>query len=184
MAPIRSFLLALAAVAVTTPAALAQENDAVLADMVEAWVEEQVPDYPEVVKAYGAECLTPVVLSMVGDAQQTLVDAGGMEAGLAELEVNDPDTLLEYLPPLQECIQTVIVGGDIIAPWVDAEWGDAPDEEKDEATACFMAAVQPLSDEAKNIIYLGEDFEAGAETLLEESPDMAEGLEDALEACD
>lgn len=176
-------MLAFSAFALAAPAVQAQDNTALVPDLIEAWVEEQVPEYTDAVKDYGAGCLIPVIASLPEDALATIVAAGAMEPGLTALDESDPETMAALVPSLQRCIETVLLGGESISPWVDDEWGDAPDEEKADVTSCFLAAVEPLDSDAKGLIFEAEDFESGAEALLEQLPDLA-GFEDALEACD
>ncbi len=171
-------LAAAAAASLFATAAFAQATDDELTALVAAWVGGEGGYSEGIFRDYGIACLLPGVIAMPDAAKAMLVQAGGMEAGLTQMEEEDPNTLNAFLPLVQECVETLIIGEQI------QEWAmiELPDE-VEAATVCFMDVVRPLDTDAKQIIVLGEDFEDGIEALLEERPELAD-LENQLEACD
>ena len=184
MSPIRSLLIAASALAATVSASSAQEEVPAIEGIIAAWVEEQVPDFAPVVKDYGTACLISVIAQYPDEAIQTIVDSGGMEAGLAAIDADDPAMIEPYFDSMQDCVEAVVVGGQMIWSWVVDEYRGDPVEELEAMTVCFMSAVEPLSSEAKGLILQGLDFEDGAELVLQDAPEQAVGFEDQLEACD
>lgn len=173
-------LALLAAISISVSTAFAQATDAELTALIDAWVGgEGGYEVGTTLHAYGVSCLLPGVQAMPDSAKALLVEADGMEPGLATMEDDDPDTLAAFLPLVQECVETLILGERIEA-WAMEELPETVAI----VTVCMMDAVRPLTSEAKQIIVLGEDFEAGAGELIEQRPDLAGDLDDLLEACD
>lgn len=172
-------LTLVAAISISVSTAFAQANDAELATLIGAWVGGEGGYAEGTLYDYGVACLLPGVQAMPDTAKALLVEAGDMEAGLTTMETDDPTALTEFLPLVQECVETLIVG-ERIEDWATEELPDIVGI----VTVCMMDAIRPLSSEAKQIIVLGEDFEAGAGDLIEQRPDLAGDLDDLLEACD
>lgn len=171
-------LAAAAAATLFVTSAFAQATDDELTALLAAWVGGEGGYDEGIFRDYGIACLLPGVLAMPDAAKATLVEAGGMEAGLTQIETADPETLNIFLPLVQECVETLIIGEQIQA-WATIELPD----EVETVTVCMMDAIRPLDTDAKQIIVLGEDFEDGIEALLEERTDLAD-LENQIEACD
>lgn len=173
-------LALVAVISMSVSTAFAQAADAELTALIDAWVGGE-GGYAEgtTLHGYGVACLLPGVQAMPDTAKALLVETGEMEAGLTAIDADDPDTLAAFLPLVQECVETLILGERIEA-WAMEELPETVGI----VTVCMMDAVRPLPSEAKQIIVLGEDFEAGAEDLMEERPDLAGDLGDLLEACD
>ncbi|MHA1559843.1 MAG: hypothetical protein ACTSWI_04125 [Alphaproteobacteria bacterium] len=172
-------LALVAAISISASTAFAQATDAELTALLDAWVGGEGGYAEGTLHAYGIACLLPGLQTMPDTAKALLVGADGMEAGLTAMDADDPATLAGFLPLLQECVETLIIGERIEA-WATEELPD----EVGVVTVCMMDAVRPLPSEAKLIIVEGEDFEAGAEDLLEQRPDLAGDLDQLLEACD
>jgi hypothetical protein len=172
-------LTLVAAISISVSTAFAQATNAELTALIGAWVGGEGGYAEGTLHDYGVACLLPGVQAMPDTAKALLIEADGMEAGLATIEADDPTTLTEFLPLVQECVETLIVGERIEA-WATEELHEIVGI----VTVCMMDAVRPLPSEAKQIIVLGEDFEAGAEDLIEQRPDLAGDLDDLLEACD
>jgi hypothetical protein len=183
VAKFRRFFIAIAATAFASAAAFAQSTiDDQIGALVDAWLNDYGGDFSPVVQEYGAQCITPNVVALPESAKQTIVGAGGMEDGLTALETADPDTLTAFLPTLQQCVDTMYVGEQIWA-WVVDYYPLVGDDDHAVKATCLMNAVQPLPSEAKQIIFAGDDFQAGAQTLMLERPDLAVNLDGVLTAC-
>ena len=172
-------LALVAAISISASTAFAQATDAELTALLDAWVGGEGGYAEGTLHSYGVACLLPGIQAMPDTAKALLVEGDGMEAGLAAMDADDPTTLAEFLPLVQECVETLIVGERIEA-WATEELPETVGI----VTVCMMDAVRPLTSEAKQIIVLGEDFEDGAEDLLEQRPDLAGDLDQLLEACD
>lgn len=160
----------------------AQSAAAQIVGLVQAWLEEEATDFPTIVREYGVACIAPLVVAMPEPAQLVIIDAGGIEDGLSALEAEDPEAVDALMPELQLCVETMLVGGQIW-PWVQAEGRNGPLEVQTVIAICLMEAIRPLSTEAKQIIFLGADFEDGTEILIETRPDLAGDLDARLEFC-
>jgi hypothetical protein len=171
-------LTLVAAISISVSTTFAQANDAELTALISAWVGGQGGYAEGTLHDYGVACLLPGVLAMPDTAKALLAEADDMEAGLTAIETDEPTTLTEFLPLVQECVETLIVGERIEA-WATEELPEIAGI----VTICMMDAILPLPSEAKQIIVLGDDFEAGAEDLIEQRPDLAGDLDQLLEAC-
>lgn len=161
--------------------AFAQTVDPLIAPLVAAWIDEGAGDFSDVVKAYGNECLAPVISALPEPARQAIIAAGGIEAGVTALQATDPATVATLLPGMQECIETMFVGEQIVA-FVAAE-GPADAEAQRIAAFCYMDAVRALPTEAKQAIVGATDFETGARGVVATGGEVGTGLNTRLEAC-
>lgn len=180
---IKHFPAALFAAALLATPAAAQNPDDIMPELVAIWIDNQMPGLSPAVSEYGNGCITPIALALPDRAKRAIATAGDMQRGIDEVERAGPDDLEVFLPALQVCVETLFVG-EQISWWVAAEYDDEDAETQASRIACFIAAVEPLSTEAKQYLFTAADFEEGVELLLEEDPDLAPGFEDAVEACD
>lgn len=175
-------LLAVAMGATLASPTMAQPVDPQIAALVEAWVAEEGADFSELVRTYGGQCLTPVVSAIPEAPRQAIIAAGGIEAGIAGLQTTDPAAVALLMPGLQECIETLFVGEQVLA-WLETEAGALTPDALQVAAFCYMDAVRPLPTESKQMIVQAEDFEAGAEAVVALGGTVGTELEARLEAC-
>ena len=83
-------LAAAAAVSLFATTAFAQATEDELTALVAAWVGGEGGYSEGIFRDYGIACLLPGVVAMPDTAKATLVEAGGMEAGLTQIEADDP----------------------------------------------------------------------------------------------
>ncbi len=110
------------------------------------------------------------------------MDAGGIEDGLNALQTADPDTLNAFLPGLQECVDTMYLGEQIVA-WVVEYYPLLGDDDRATKAICLMGAVRPLPSEVKQVIYAADDFQAGVQAVLLGRPEGIQNLDSQLAAC-
>lgn len=156
---------ALAGLAIV-PASAQLALNATVIDIVRDWTAST--ELPEPVMAFGEACLLPELTALPEETKQIIIDAGNLDDGVDEADLYDL---------VQACIETMLVGEQIWA-WL----GDEGEADADRA-ACLMEAVRPLPTEGKLTIYQAIDFGVGTRHLIEDRPELAEGLEAALEAC-
>ncbi|MGD9738572.1 MAG: hypothetical protein AB7O56_06840 [Bauldia sp.] len=168
--------------AMLATSAMAQPVDPQIAALVEAWVAEEGADFSELVRTYGGQCLTPVVGALAEAPRQAIIAAGGIEAGIAALQTTDPAAVAALMPGLQECIETLFVGEQVLA-WLQAEGGALTPEALQTATFCYMDAVRPLPTESKQMIVQAENFEAGANAVVGLGGTVGTELAARLETC-
>ncbi|MGV8841534.1 MAG: hypothetical protein ACWA6X_14680 [Bauldia sp.] len=184
---LRTLAAAAAASVVLVPQAFAQTVDEQVATLVQTWIAEEAADMDPVAQEYGVYCLTPIVQGFAEPAKQIIINAGGMEAGIAQIETTDATLYGVIFPPLQLCIEAMFVG-ETIVPWVAAtETGRTPEEQK-AAAFCVMDAVKPLTTQQKQTLYLAAvgtdaDFEDGLDALVKAFPETEAMLQAGIEPC-
>ncbi len=175
-------LIVLAAGLLFATSASSQTVDEQLTGLVQAWIDEEGADLPQVVKDYGVKCVVPIMVGMPDTAKQLFIAAGGVAAGVEALPGADPTAYAAMFPPLVQCVETLLLGEQIWV-WVEAEGDRATPAERIAIAVCLLDAVRPLVSEAKEMIARADDFGDGAETLIRERPDLAGDLGAKLEVC-
>lgn len=184
---LRTLAAAAAASVLLAPQAFAQTVDEQIAVLVQTWIAEEAADMDPVAQEYGVGCLTPLVQGLAEPTKQVIINAGGMEAGIAQIEATDATVYGTMFPPLQMCIEAMFVG-ETIVPWVAViEAGKTPDEQK-LAAFCVMDAIKPLTTQQKQTLYLAAigtdaDFEDGLDALVTAFPETEAMLQAGIEPC-
>jgi hypothetical protein len=175
-------ILAVSAVAATPAFAQGGTDDDIRA-IVAAWVaSESGVDVPAVIQTFATACFSDLIIALPDDAKGTFL--------AQEAFVDRMDAVVEAYPELNEsvridfqtCGETVVVGLDLYA-WVSGEMIDAPMEEVDGATACYLEAIHPLPSGGKEAIYHDETFAIGAANLIANEPALAGSLAERLNEC-
>ncbi|MCC6736828.1 MAG: hypothetical protein IT534_11980 [Bauldia sp.] len=184
---VRTLAAAAAAGVLLAPPAFAQTVDEQIATLVQTWIAEEAADMDPVAQEYGVLCLTPLVQGLAEPTKQIIINAGGMEAGIAQIETTDAVVYGAMFPPLQQCIEAMFVG-ETIVPWVAVtEATRTPDDQK-LAAFCVMDAIKPLTTEQKQTLYLAAvaadaDFEDGLDALVTAFPETEAMLQAGIEPC-
>ncbi|MCW5717754.1 MAG: hypothetical protein KIS68_07990 [Bauldia sp.] len=188
MTLVRTFAAATAAAVLIAPQAYAQATtDEQIATIVLTWIAEEAADMDPVAQEYGVGCLTPLVQALAEPTKLVIIAAGGMEAGIVEIEATDAATYDTMFPPLQLCIEAMFVG-ETIWPWVQVMEATRPLDEQKLAAFCVMDAIKPLTTEQKQTLYLAAvapdaDFEDGLDALVLADPTLEPMLQAAIEPC-
>jgi hypothetical protein len=191
---VRTLAAAAAAVGVTLASqTLAQTPDEQMVTLVQAWIAEEAADLPPAVQEYAVACFTPEFQALAEPLKQIILTAGGIEAGVRQIEIVDPAAyalMFPVAPPnsaIQQCVETSLVGG-VVWPWVlQIQPNDTPDEQK-VATFCILEAIKPLTTEQKQELYIAAiatdaDFEDGLDALVTAFPETEAMLQAGIEPC-
>lgn len=179
----RCLALVAASVFSVAPAFAQDGTDDDIRAIVTAWVaEESGADVPAVVQAFASGCFSDLIIALPDGAKGTFL--------AREAFVDRMDAVVEAFPEINEsvrlafqtCGETVVLGLDIYA-WTSTVLIDAPPEDVDASTTCYLEAIHPLPSVAKEAIYNAETFGIGAAALIADDPVQAGNLAERLNEC-
>ncbi|MCW5697143.1 MAG: hypothetical protein KIS96_10495 [Bauldia sp.] len=181
---IKRSLAILAAPALLLSPALAQGGaDDEIRAIVAAWVaEESGNDVPAVVQSFATACFSDLIIALPEEARATFLGEDTFVDRMDAIVETHPEFNVSVRVDFQNCGETVVLGLDAYA-WVSTTLIDAPVEEVDTMTACYLEAIHPLPSAAKEFIYNAETFAIGAADLIANQPEEAGDLAERMNTC-
>lgn len=181
----------LAVAATAAPGHLAaQPASAALTPIVGAWVAAEADNFHRALVPYLTACISRVAAELPEPAQQTLVEAGGIDAGMRTLDATEPEALDQFLEGSRTCIRIAGRFGEKVLTWVfETQLPGAAEDRLTAASYCIIDVLLPLDDPAQETLFFAIDFRGGDlrnhgfAAIAEERPELAAELVAGLDAC-